>query len=712
MKSSPAVSLLLTNLQLLDYYSSEDAFPISVETFTSLKNKGKAFEHIVHHLFQVYQPNEAATRFQGCWPIYEPVQSRELRNVVFKWLTDLKRSGLLQTGGNVIIRRSLFDDCSGERYEELLLALSTMVLRNQVERGVFKEPKHQTIAYKQCHTHTPNLGLLTPLILAHQSSLTRLLNSRNNSKEQWRLFVSFLKQREAELELSASHLPPDAANLEGNSQQEEDIIAKWKNNWLGDTRWLDILFDGNSDGRRDKLLESGYDRAFAKYKNISQEGSGKASSASGLVGLERQVEEQRTRVGELRKLRESAMKSLAEIKGTELELQSDESPETKDTPKGLGVIFSRHANLRIKPEESTSRASAIPANDADDGNEYSILLEDLRAELEAVDSAKRKRKTRPIVTPFRPPILDNGIEHLARKTLLPQPASKVSRPGTLLPKASSSYLSGRAAGVPGTKPVANTPPTPVPASDPQSPKLQKNIFGTALPKTPPGLEEDEIDFAAFARTPNTNAEKVVEKKLMFDSALPKLPPPRSIPRSNSLKSPERMQLRSRDSSNNLTNKSPERLQLRSKDSTSNMSLKSPERMQLRPRDSASNLALKSPDRIPLPSRESSSNPSPTPSDEQFSEIDDSVLMTPHRSRATTRTPLTSQSSSTSQSTPKAARTLSYGGDEELTPRALRYSSTPRTGTAPKLSAGFEDSEIAADKVCTFSPLIRFSRILD
>lgn len=60
MKVSPAVSLLLTNLQLLDYYASDDAFPISTESFTSLKNKGKAFEHIVHHLFQVYQPVEAA----------------------------------------------------------------------------------------------------------------------------------------------------------------------------------------------------------------------------------------------------------------------------------------------------------------------------------------------------------------------------------------------------------------------------------------------------------------------------------------------------------------------------------------------------------------------------------------------------------------------------------------------------------------------------
>lgn len=84
-------------------------------------------------------------RFQACWPIYEPIQSKELRNIAFKWLTDLKKAGLLQTGGNVIIRRSLFDECCGERYEELLLALSTMVLRNHVERRIFHDKKKQTI---------------------------------------------------------------------------------------------------------------------------------------------------------------------------------------------------------------------------------------------------------------------------------------------------------------------------------------------------------------------------------------------------------------------------------------------------------------------------------------------------------------------------------------------------------------------------------------
>lgn len=62
MKPSPtAVLLLLTNLRLLDYDNiSEESFPITADIFTSLKNKGKAFEHIVYHLLNTLDPEECA----------------------------------------------------------------------------------------------------------------------------------------------------------------------------------------------------------------------------------------------------------------------------------------------------------------------------------------------------------------------------------------------------------------------------------------------------------------------------------------------------------------------------------------------------------------------------------------------------------------------------------------------------------------------------
>ena len=58
MKPSPAVSLLLTNLRLLDYDFA--TFSITPDVFTDLTNKGKAFEHIIYHLFNIFDPEECA----------------------------------------------------------------------------------------------------------------------------------------------------------------------------------------------------------------------------------------------------------------------------------------------------------------------------------------------------------------------------------------------------------------------------------------------------------------------------------------------------------------------------------------------------------------------------------------------------------------------------------------------------------------------------
>jgi hypothetical protein len=53
---------------------------------------------------------------------------------VFNWLEELKRNGKLP---GVLVRRTTLDDCTGQRYEELLLALSTMVLKSKIERRGF-----------------------------------------------------------------------------------------------------------------------------------------------------------------------------------------------------------------------------------------------------------------------------------------------------------------------------------------------------------------------------------------------------------------------------------------------------------------------------------------------------------------------------------------------------------------------------------------------
>lgn len=82
----------------------------------------------------------------------------------------------------------------------------------------------------------------------------------------------------------------------------------------------------------------------------------------------------------------------------------------------------------------------------------SILLEDVLAEIEAIDSPKRRRRPRPVLTPFRPHAhtIPNDMEldykkegqGLPRKTLLPQPATKLLKPCSRLPAANKVLQDG------------------------------------------------------------------------------------------------------------------------------------------------------------------------------------------------------------------------------------------------------------------------------
>ncbi|KAG0636403.1 HAUS augmin-like complex subunit 6 N-terminus-domain-containing protein [Tuber brumale] len=381
MKSSPTVSLLLTNLRLLDYDGeAEDSFLVTPDVFTSLKNKGKAFEHIVYHLFSSFDPEECAIRLEGCWPIYEPAQSREFRNVVFKWLTDLKRAGQL---GNILVRKTLLDDCSGERYEELLLALSTTVLKDRIENGFFKDVTQGTYAYNQ--TSSPAPRDLKVLILAHQASLSQLLHARRLSKAQWASFSAFLDTKEIEISaLSQSLIRSSAEDTQKSLPRgyEEDVLRKWRNNWLGDQRWLDILLQGDPEFTREQFFELPFEKALTKHEHFK---GGLVSARSGeisLRALEQQVQDQKRKLGELRQLRRDHLETIPHVNPQPTPKAT--SPEGTETKKQLKVAFSRHQLLHTGRLEITRDCLT------GERNEYTELLASLCEDLAAA-SAPRVR---------------------------------------------------------------------------------------------------------------------------------------------------------------------------------------------------------------------------------------------------------------------------------------------------------------------------------
>lgn len=83
-------------------------------------------------------------------------------------------------------------------------------------------------------------------------------------------------------------------------------------------------------------------------------------------------------------------------------------------------------------------------------------MEDVHAELEAVESSKRRRRPRPVLAPFRPHSLQNdmGLDYktegqgaLSRKILLPLPTTKLPKPGARFTTANAPSTFPKAHGV-------------------------------------------------------------------------------------------------------------------------------------------------------------------------------------------------------------------------------------------------------------------------
>ncbi|KAI9322247.1 HAUS augmin-like complex subunit 6 N-terminus-domain-containing protein [Dichotomocladium elegans] len=138
MDPTPHKTVFLNNLQLLGFHARDHAIGLYEhvvfdENMFSHANNVKAFIATSHFLFTKLNPRRARRVFQTCWPIVEfRRQSREYVTAAFRWLEDLRRDNCLMPN-DLVLRKSLFEDCRGQKMETIMMALSTYVLQGKVE---------------------------------------------------------------------------------------------------------------------------------------------------------------------------------------------------------------------------------------------------------------------------------------------------------------------------------------------------------------------------------------------------------------------------------------------------------------------------------------------------------------------------------------------------------------------------------------------------
>lgn len=226
-----------------------------------------------------------------------PLQSLNLRAALFRYLNELKKNGLL--GKDVIVRKTFFDDCKGERIQELLVSFSTLVLRKVLASGHGgKSCIAARLATAKNVTAKEQKSLL-PLAVAHRASLTAVLQRKKDLRERYKNFGRILHAKEQELDRRFEAVVSTQDLLDKNPIPDhtvERVSKLFQKNWQGDRKPVEVIMQGEEQGMKDVLLDKPFSETWQQVSTGTFDGATGTSWQGLLKDLEERVANQEARL--------------------------------------------------------------------------------------------------------------------------------------------------------------------------------------------------------------------------------------------------------------------------------------------------------------------------------------------------------------------------------------------------------------------------------
>ncbi|KAI6713371.1 hypothetical protein JHW43_004088 [Diplocarpon mali] len=403
------VKLFLTNLRLLDFDRRPDWPNISALTFSTKdaqqnqKKRIQCVEWALYQLFALWDPEETRNKLQPFFPPLEPVQSLNLRAALFRCLDHVKKNGIL--GRDTVLRKTMLDECRGDRLEEVLAVFSNAVLKKVLQsEGSGYEALAQQLALENL-SYSGERTILSALIVAHRASLTKHLQGRADARARYRDFSDLLNLNDCRIARRQEQLKQVTEENETNgglpqkdAHELQDTVQK---NWSGNTGWLESILYGDSRSNADGILASRFDEIWKHVENGSIGEIENTNRVGLLEQLDARVKDQEKRLARWQNF------------GKTLSKAAESSPRKEftasTTSSELDVKFNRHQELQVgRSSMKTSRPKNVSLD------EYARLLENMRKELSDV----RKPQLRPR-TP-RPSLAANERSSLLTHTPSPK----------------------------------------------------------------------------------------------------------------------------------------------------------------------------------------------------------------------------------------------------------------------------------------------------
>ncbi|KAI4921644.1 hypothetical protein J4E90_000070 [Alternaria incomplexa] len=373
--AAPDIRLFVTNLRLLDLDLRPDWPEITIQTF-SAKNADQrqrigGAEWALFRLFEIWDPNETAQKLQPFFPPLEPLQSLNLRAALYRCLNELKKNGAL--GRESVLRKTMLDECKGEKFYEILAIFSNVVLK-KVLAAQDGGDRDAVVARKLATASTLSIEQqrsLLPLAIAHKAALVNVLREKEEKRLKYMEFHGLLDKKAADIRCRIRKCKDTPrAQKPAIPQKEANAIKKQlKDNWVGNQQWLDVMLRGESVQADDAFLNSRFDKVLhmvekgRKLEDVAPE--------TGLLeNLQARVQEQQER--------------LLKWKAFHAELQNDESgKETSGSGQTTAPVkefhFDDHSQYQLPSSKHTAESASVKRPTM--RTEFQDILSDMDSEL-------------------------------------------------------------------------------------------------------------------------------------------------------------------------------------------------------------------------------------------------------------------------------------------------------------------------------------------
>ncbi|KAI1410247.1 HAUS augmin-like complex subunit 6 N-terminus-domain-containing protein [Hypoxylon sp. FL1857] len=383
--STSNVALFLTNLRLLDLDLEPDWPGITLATFSAKdaaggqKKRIQCVEWALYQLFTLWDYDETQNKLRPFFPPLDQVQSINLRAALLRGLEQAKKNGVL--GRDAVIRKTMLDECKGERLEEVLAVFSSAVLKKLVaERALNSGPEYRP-------TISENLSLenrgyqgdrteLNALLLTYKASLRSLLTKKNAAREKYRDFEELLALKEQGIirRKEQIKIETERSVAETSDATKKEVYRIVRTNWTGNDQWVDSLLSNDTQPRKGGLLGSRFDDVWAGV----QEGrvSDLEDQNAGLLEqLDNRVRLQKARLEKWDDFRKKMFGNMRP--------PSAQGSKEKSKPKGVNLGFTAHQQLGIEHIDTKDGISlgAPPS-------QYAKILSNMKADLEAIGKPK------------------------------------------------------------------------------------------------------------------------------------------------------------------------------------------------------------------------------------------------------------------------------------------------------------------------------------